>query len=330
MASGKTVDSPKQAAFFHPGVGYAALFIIAVLLSTTLIVPGYPAAQKITIAVTTALGNLLGLAMSSSGEVLTVNGFAMKIIGPCTALNYAVILALAILLYTRHSILYRLQGVVAATCIIVLTNAIRLIVTGLAGTVSPLAFQIMHEYLWVAVFALLIFGLWKVWADRSLNLTKELVHKIILTAVGCVATYIFLVMCREWYCRLLAMLATPLFKMLLGDAKAAILWNGRLVYQQGGKMFSAGAFFELANVSVYVGLMLPYLRCNRKAVPTALLGLVVLVVMYAEFIAVLGMDAVKRGVEAAQLFQLIGSGIFLALPMAVYWLVTGMVKEKMV
>ena len=83
-----------------------------------------------------------------------------------------------------------------------------------------------------------------------------------------------------------------------------------------------GLFFEMANIAVYVGIMLPYLWRNRKAIPIALVGLVALVVMYAEFIAILGMNALNNGQATAELFQFIGSSMFLALPMALYWIVT--------
>ena len=89
-----------------------------------------------------------------------------------------------------------------------------------------------------------------------------------------------------------------------------------------------GLFFEMANLAVYVGIMLPYLWRNRKAIPTALVGLVVLVVMYAEFIAMMGVKAINDGKVTAELFQFIGSSMFLALPMALYWIVTGTAKNE--
>lgn len=57
---------------------------------------------------------------------------------------------------------------------------------------------------------------------------------------------------------------------------------------------------------------------------TALIGLVVLVAMYAEFIAVMGMKYILDGKAAAELFQLIGSGVFLALPMTMYWIISSL------
>ena len=68
--------------------------------------------------------------MTSNADIITVNGFAMRIIAECTAFNYIIILALAILLYTRHTMKYRLTGIAIATLSLLVANAVRLIVTG--------------------------------------------------------------------------------------------------------------------------------------------------------------------------------------------------------
>ena len=97
----------------------------------------------------------------------------MHIIGECTAFNYVIILALAILLYTRHTLEIPPDRRCHRHAQSPVANAIRLIVTGLVGTVSLKAFHFVHEYLWVALFALLVFGIWKVWADGGLKLDRQ-------------------------------------------------------------------------------------------------------------------------------------------------------------
>ena len=74
-----------------------------------------------------------------------------------------------------------------------------------------------------------------------------------------------------------------------------------------------GLYFEMANIAVYFGIMLPYLWHNRKGICVALLVWSP-VVMYAEFIAIPGMKALSHGQATAELFQFIGSSMFLALP----------------
>ncbi len=328
MATGNPANSASQSHTFQPGLGFALLLIIAVTLMAGVLTPLYSPAKDFTIVTTTLLGNLLGLAMTSKGDILTVNGFAMQIIGQCTALNYIVILTLAILFYTRHSVLYRIGGVAVATGIVLLANAIRLIVTGLAGTLSYTLFCVVHEYIFVAIFSLLVFAVWKVWADQKMTLSRETMRQAALIAVCCTATFLLLILLKDFHCRFLTILADPLFKLLLGDSQATLIWDGKLLFRQGEKTLSMGIYCEIANLAVYGGLMLPYMWRNRKAIPLALLGLVVLVLMYSEFIAIMGMNGINRGLEYALGFGMIGSGIFMVLPMALYWVVTGMANKE--
>jgi len=328
MATGNPANSVQPA---RPGLVFAAMFIIAATMVAGLMgqLPKavFVSACDLTIVLTTTVGSLLGLTMTSNADIVSVNGFAMKIIGQCTAFNYIVILALAIMLYTRHTIRYRLIGVVIATVILLFANTVRLIVTGMTGTISLEAFHFVHEYLWVALFALLVFGIWKVWADRSLNLTRQAAQHIAVVAISCTAVFTLLISFKDLHCRLLAYLAAPLFKLLLGDSQAALVWDGSLQFTRGSTIVRMGLFFEMANIAVYAGIMLPYLWCKRKEIPTALLGLAVLVIMYAEFIAIMGVNSIKQGKIAAEFFQFIGSGVFLALPMALYWIITSL-EEK--
>jgi exosortase/archaeosortase family protein len=323
MATGNLANSVNPV---RPGFGFAVGFICAATLVAGLIVQlpqaVFAFSRNLTIILTTSLGSLLGLSMTSNADIITVNGFAMTIINQCTAFNYIIILALAILLYTRHTLKYRLAGVVIATLILLIANAVRLIVTGMVGTVSLEAFHFVHEYLWVALFALLVFGIWKVWADGGLKLNRQALRHAGVVAVSCTAVFLLLLAFKQLHCRLLASLASPMFRLLLGDSHASLIWDGSLQFTQGVTKVRMGLFFEMANVAVYVGIMLPYLWRNRKAIPIALLGLVVLVVMYAEFIAIMGVNAINDGKATAELFQFIGSSIFLSLPMALYWMVT--------
>jgi exosortase/archaeosortase family protein len=336
MASGNPANSGLPATrgnSTYPGLRFAVIFIIAATITAALMTDQHSAfsafVRTVTIPSTMALGSLLGLAMTSNADILTVNGFAMQIIDQCTALNYIIILTLAILLYTHHSFKYRLAGVAVATFSLLIANAIRLIFTGMAGAASPKVFFFVHEYFWVALFALLVFGIWKVWADKGLNLTRQTARQVGLIAISCTGVYLLLIAFRDEYCRLLATLATPLFKMLLGDSQASLVWDGSLRYTLGGVSVRMGLFFEMANIAVYVGLMLPYLWHNRKGIPLALLGLVALIVLYAEFIGIMGINALRHGIAVAEFFHFIGSGVFLALPMALYWMVTGpMGKDK--
>lgn len=312
----------------QPGVGFAALFIISATIVAGLIGQQPKAVMdfgcNFTITITKAIGSFLGFAMTRDADILTVNGFAMRIVGDCTAFNYIAILSLAILLYARHSWMYRLAGVAVAAHVVILANVGRLIVTGLTGSVSPEAFVFVHEYLFVTAFALLVFAIWKIWADGRLILTRKALVQAGVVAGSCTCVFLLLIAFKDMHCRLLAVIAAPLFNLLLGDPHATLVWDGKLQFTQGAATIRLGLFFEMANIAVYISLMLPYLWRHRKEIPCALLGLVIQVLLYAEFIAIMGMIAMKHGKASAELFQIIGSSIFLALPMALYWMVTSM------
>ena len=325
MASG----NPANKRYLGPGLGFAVLFILLVTLSAGLMTKlPKDFGVDLTITVSTVMGELLGLSMTSNAYILTVNGFAMRIINQCTALNYILVLALAILLYTRHTLAYRLTGIAIATPLLLIANAVRLIVTGIAGAVSPAAFHFVHEYLWVALFALLVFAIWKVWADGQIIFTQKTVVQAVVIAVSCTGVFLLLIAFREMHCRLLAALASPLFKLLVGDPQATLIWDGNLHFTQGATNIRMGLFFEMANIAVYVGLMLPYLWRTRKEIPFALLVLVCQVIMYAEFIAILGARAINNGQASAELFKFVGSSMFLCLPMALYWMVTSIHRKN--
>lgn len=316
----------------QPGMGFAALFIISATLVAGLIGLQHKAIMDfgcfVTIIMTKVVGSFLGLAMTRDADILTVNGFAMRIVGDCTALNYIAILALAILLYTRHKFTYRLAGVAIATVVVVFANVGRLLVTGLAGSVSPEAFRFVHEYLFVALFALLVFGIWKIWADGRIILTKNEAVQAAFVALACTGVFLVLFAFKDMHCRLLTALATPLFKLLVGDPQAVLVWDGELHFTQGTTNIRMGLFFEIANTAAYISFMLLYLWRNRKGHLHALLGLAIQAILYAEFIAILGVKALNDGKASAALFQFIGSFVFLALPMALFWMVTSMGSKK--
>lgn len=331
MASGNPVNNSGTAPLAAPGLRFSVQFLLAATVMAGIFArwPDFFAGfgRDLTIANLTALGTLLGLPLTVSGDIVSVNGFAMRIIFECSALHYVLILALAILLYTGHSIGYRLLGVAAATLAVLAANAVRLITTGLMGSVSMGSFHFVHEYLWVALFALLVFGIWKVWADGRLRVRRGAALQGAVVVLCCTGVFLLLFASKEAHYRMLAALASPMFQLLLGDPQASVVWQGYLQFSQGGVTAKVGNYFELANIAVYIGLVLPKLREGRKMVAAALIGLVLLVVTYAEFIAMLGTHCIRHP-ESASLYQGTGTGILLALPMAFYWIVVKLAARE--
>jgi len=333
MASGNLANKGGPVSFV-PGLNFSVLFLMAATFCAGVIArwPGMfvVTGRDITVASVKALTALLGITLGGEGDILIVNGFAMKIVAECTALHYVIILALAILLYTGHSIGYRVFGVIAATASVLAANAIRLVSTGLVGSISPASFHFVHEYLWVALFALLVFGIWKVWADGSLMVGRVAARRALEVIVCCSLTFLLLFVVKDLHNRLLATIASPLFKLLVSDPQAYVIWDGRhhaLNFSQGGTRVMVGSFFDNTNIAVYLGLMLPKLRQGRKMLIAALVGLLLLIVTYAEFVAILGVHCIRH-IEAANLYLGTGTGVLLALPMAVYWMVVKLASEN--
>lgn len=328
MASGNQENNSSDAASCRQGVRFALLFTTAALLAAWGMTPLFRPARRLTIAITTALGNLLGLVITSTGDIITVNGFDMQVVDQCTSLNYMVILALAMLLYTRHPLSYRVQGVAVATGILLIVNALRLITLGLAGPVSMKLFSTLHENVWVALFAPLVFIIWKLWADRSITISKEKIKPFALAAGGFLAAIFLLTRFNDGYCRLLALLATPIFKLMLGNTSSAVAWNGAFTYNHGHDSLQAGLYFDEYTLPLFIGLMLPHVWRNRKALQPALLGLAALLAISGSGVALLGVIGMVSDYATAQTFMYISSGISLALPLAFYWLITGRMNNE--
>jgi exosortase/archaeosortase family protein len=327
MATGNHADSQRVHSLLPQVIGFALLLVIAAAISSRLITPLLPPVQHFTIAFTKVVGSMLGMAMTSSDDILYTNGFPLRIAGECTALNYILILTLAILFYSRHSLLYRLSGIAVATVILVLLNAIRLIVLGLIGPISLDLTIFVHEYVWAVIFALLVFAIWKVWADRKFRLTGMTIRQIALTAAICTATFLLLYRFKDAYSRLLAAPASLLFKLFSANSRASVIWDQVLIYRQGEGSLQVGLSFEIITVAVYVGIISPCLWRNRKAVPHALIGLFALIVLNVVEIALLGVIGMNYGYEISQKFLLIGSGIFMTMPIAMYWMITSLQRK---
>ena len=321
MATGNPVNSQRLHSLLPQGVGFALLLVIAAAISSRLMTPLLPPAQHFTIAFTKVVGSMLGITMSSSDDILYTNGFPLRIAGECTALNYILILTLAILLYARHSLLYRLSGIAVATGILLIVNAIRLIVLGLIGPISLDLTLFVHEYVWAVVFALLVFAIWKVWADRKYRLTGRTIRRIALTAAICTATFLLLYRFKDEYSLLLAAPASLLFKLFSANSRASVIWDQILIYRQGEKSLQVGLSFEIITVAVYVGVISPLLWRNRKAVPHALAGLFAIILLNVVEVALLGVIGMNYGYEISQKFLLIGSGIIMTMPIVEYQII---------
>ena len=251
---------------------------------------------------------------------MTVNGFAMRIITQCTALHYVIILSTAILFYTSHTILYRLTGLLIGIPLIIIANAFRLVVTGVTGSISWNAFVIVHDYLWVAAFSLLILGMWIIWAEHRFFLTKNTVKRGAVIVLTCTAVYGVLFLMMPIYGKLMALVTKPLFKALISDPSAAVTYTGeKMLYKYAGGTFSANFAPDLIVVSLYLGLIISAVNYTRVAVKKGIIGLVITLSACVVIIAGGGALAVTSGGNAAVVFLWTAHGLMLQLTL-LWWM----------
>jgi exosortase/archaeosortase family protein len=229
--------------------------------------------------------------------------------------------------YTRHSLLYRLRGIAVAIGILLLVNAIRLIVIGLLGPISLDLTHFVHEYVWVALFPLLVFTIWKVWADKKLQISSETLKRLALSGAICTVTFLILDRFKETYCHVLAILATPLYKLFSAHSQASVAWDSVITYREGQDTLQVGLPLDIITLAIYVGALSPCLWHNRKAVPYVLIGLAVLITSYVAEIALLGVIGMNYGYAISQTFVFTGGVIFMSFPLMIYWMISGLQRR---
>lgn len=254
---------------------------------------------------------------------MTVNGFAMRIITQCTALHYVIILSTAILLYTRHALSYRLTGLLICVPFIVIANAFRLIVTGMVGSVSWDAFVVVHDYLWVAAFSMLILGIWIVWAEKRFTLTRATIKHAFMVLLTCTAVYGALLFVMPIYGGFMALTTSLLFKALVSDPLAGITFTGeRMLFRYAGGTFTANFAPDLMAVALYIGLILSAGCYGKETIKRGILRLVIIVCLCVVVIAGGGALAVTSGANVALVFLWTAHGVLLQLTL-VWWLLQG-------
>lgn len=272
------------------------------------------------IALTGGIGSATGLTVKSSGEILTVNGFPMRIITQCTALHYIVIVSGAILLSRWHSWRYRLTGVAVAIPLLVLFNAIRLLCTGLAGTISRQAFVFVHSYLWVSIFVLFSFAIWTVWDNKTVSRIR-LNHFMIMAVSFCSLFQLLLANFSYQVDRAMAALAGGLLKLLPGTTEFAIgMYAGKVLFTAGKNFFTFSISSELVVFTVFAGLATAeVVRSGLTNVVRLISGGMALLLLSIAIITTCCPMLACAGTEAATLYLWVCQGIMLALPLAVWW-----------
>lgn len=266
---------------------------------------------------TRIIGNVTGLIVVNSGEIMSVNGFDMRIIIHCTAIHYIALITCAILLSTWHPLAYRLTGLAVAIPLLVVFNSIRLLVTGLAGAISPAAFGFVHDYLWVTLFVLLTSGIWVVWDRWPSRSRLALNRNLVIIVALCTFFQVILMLFDRQVGTLIAATASTIIGMIPFSPETSITWdNGKMLFTLGRETFSGNFGAELLVLSVYAGLATTtFIKQQKHVIRTALAG-VVLVLLCSALIGLCAPVIMLWGKDAAVLYLWVSQGIMLALPLA--------------
>ncbi len=314
-----------------PEAGMFFILLVGASVAVTSLLPPdfFTLWRKLAIQCASVLGVLAGLTVTSAGDILTVDGFSMRIIHECTAFNYVLILSTAILFYPRHTLRYRFAGVLVAAPLVVFLNALRLVISGVSGTVSMRLFNFVHEYLWVALFSLLIFAIWKVWVDQSLVLKKAATAKVAVIIGSSTAFFYLLTSFAPAYGAGLAALGTAVLKVMAWDPGAGIEYvAGDIQGHARGVVCNVPFNLDYCNVAVLVGLVLPLQRKgDLKTIGLTLFTVVTAFLLNAVLMASSVYQMAMNGKRSFDAYMTIQHGLLLAVPFVLWWIVASGAKE---
>lgn len=108
-------------------------------------------------------------------DLISVNNFTMRIAPECTIFDYY-IFVIALAIFARWTIKYKILNALIIIAILCFINALRFIIMSFVGKYYPAAFDPAHDYLWNILFAFITFGLWLWRNNRSefISSKKEL------------------------------------------------------------------------------------------------------------------------------------------------------------
>jgi exosortase/archaeosortase family protein len=219
---------------------------------------------QFTISLARTLASLTGLTTTSHGDILAVNGFEMRIIYQCTAVHYILLAVAAMLASSWHSISYRLIGITVASLLLIAANGIRLLATGLAGSISTGFFNFTHEYLWVTIFILLTGGIWVIW-DKGLQL-ETLKRRLPLLILSCTVCHILLTLVSRYVATFIVRLAVVMLKPFNLALPITFTSSGgsEVLSVAGGTATVYSLNGEIMVLSVYCGAILTGILLKEK------------------------------------------------------------------
>lgn len=303
---------------------FAILFSVCSIIITSIIAFAPEklvlSTRDITIAVSKALANLLGIDARSSGDILYINNFAMRIITQCTAIHYIVILSTAVFLYSRHSLIYRLQGFLTFIPIIILINAIRLVITGVVGSYSFALFVIIHDYLWVVAFAVIVLLLWTAWVEKSFLFSIKSIVKLRSTLMVCSFSFVLIYLLQQYIGISITTISSLIISLLPGTVNSLIFWDaGKICFINPNGSYQGTFITDMLIASLYLGFTIPLAIQKTCSLLVIIIGFIIFLVTNSACIALTGYVALNFGHDSAVLSLWVGHSILLIFPLCARW-----------
>ncbi|MBI1922329.1 MAG: exosortase/archaeosortase family protein [Geobacter sp.] len=280
-----------------------------------------------------------------SDGMLTVSGFAMRLILECTALHYLALVTAAILLCPGRTGIQKLHGTVLANTVIILANALRLLVIGVIGAHNRQLFDYLHDLFWQPVFVLLCIGIWAAWVEGKIR------WRIAYPFLGTVAVAMYgLSLVKEPCMRLLVRAADVI--MLLAQQNISFdnrIWlisrvSDSLVATAGGQVLypfagiSVSYWQDLLAIAIFWGLMATSFAVSagrscfswKQTVRGLVLGTSVLLTMILAEVTLVGLLLQWQTPQGSVQDMLWAARCtFLAVPVFLWFVLDGYVLSKL-
>lgn len=144
--------------------------------------------NRVTASLSALCIELFGRHAELSGDVISLDGFRVRIVTECTPL-YVLVLYGAFVLSVPASWPSRLAGFLSGAASLASVNVLRIAAVTVVGARSPVMFEILHVYLGQVIMILMVIALCLSWLDRTDDKTADL-HFVTRSAV--LATLLFL------------------------------------------------------------------------------------------------------------------------------------------
>lgn len=116
--------------------------------------------------------NLFGMNANTSGPLLTLQKFSIRVVTECTGLCEMLIFLAAVIAYPANS-KKKLLGLLFGIPLLYIVNIIRMIFIIVIGNWNPKTFNFMHLYFWQVVGILIIGGVWLLWIEKIVKYERE-------------------------------------------------------------------------------------------------------------------------------------------------------------